>query len=65
MNILFVCGGAFVGLDKIVQRRVGNRVMGFGAMDRNHKVATLERNEVMKHVEPEDLLNYGFIPVNQ
>ncbi len=61
-NILFICGGAFVGLEKIIQRRVGNRVMGFGAIDSNHKIAALERNEVMKHIEPEDLLNYGFIP---
>jgi ATP-dependent Clp protease ATP-binding subunit ClpX len=61
-NILFICGGAFVGLDKIVQRRVGNRVMGFGAIDRGHKVATLDRSAVMQSVEPEDLLTYGFIP---
>ena len=61
-NILFICGGAFVGLEKIIQRRVGNRVMGFGAIDSNHRIAALERNEVMKHIEPEDLLSYGFIP---
>jgi ATP-dependent Clp protease ATP-binding subunit ClpX len=61
-NILFICGGAFVGLEKIIQRRVGNRVMGFGALDSSHKIAALERNEVMKHIEPEDLLGYGFIP---
>ncbi len=61
-NILFICGGAFVGLDKIIQRRVGNRVMGFGAVDRGHTVATLDRSAVMQSVEPEDLLSYGFIP---
>jgi ATP-dependent Clp protease ATP-binding subunit ClpX len=61
-NILFICGGAFVGLEKIIQRRVGNRVMGFGAIDSNQRIAALERNEVMKHIEPEDLLSYGFIP---
>jgi len=61
-NILFLCGGAFVGLDRIIQRRVGNRVMGFGAMDSSHRFAALDRNAVMKHVEPEDLLGYGFIP---
>jgi ATP-dependent Clp protease ATP-binding subunit ClpX len=61
-NVLFICGGAFVGLEKIIQRRVGNRVMGFGAIDSNHRIAALERNEVMKHIEPEDLLSYGFIP---
>ncbi|MSU63594.1 MAG: ATP-dependent Clp protease ATP-binding subunit ClpX [Pedosphaera sp.] len=61
-NVLFICGGAFVGLDKIVQRRVGNRVMGFSAADKNHHFATLEKNEIMQQVEPEDLLMYGFIP---
>ena len=61
-SILFVCGGAFVGLEKIVQRRAGNRVMGFGAVDRGSRMASLERNAIMQHVEPEDLLAYGFIP---
>ncbi|MBM3836237.1 MAG: ATP-dependent Clp protease ATP-binding subunit ClpX [Verrucomicrobia bacterium] len=61
-NILFICGGAFVGLEKIIQRRVGNRVMGFGAVDRGHKLATLDRNAIMHDIEPEDLLSYGFIP---
>lgn len=61
-NILFICGGAFVDVEKVVQRRVGNRVMGFGAVDQGEKVATLDRNAIMKRVEPEDLLSYGFIP---
>ena len=62
-GILFVCGGAFVGLDRIVQRRLGNRVMGFGAsVDKAHTVASLDRTAVMQNVEPEDLLSYGFIP---
>jgi ATP-dependent Clp protease ATP-binding subunit ClpX len=62
-GILFVCGGAFVGLEKIVQRRLGNRVMGFGAsVDKDHKMATLNRSAMMQNVEPEDLLGYGFIP---
>src|SRR6266700_1041106 len=61
-NILFICGGAFVGLEKIVQRRVGNRVMGFGAVDRAHKAASVDRREILQFVEPEDLLSYGFIP---
>src|SRR5439155_4169806 len=39
-NILFVCGGAFVGLEKIIQRRLGHRVMGFGAVHQAHKTAT-------------------------
>lgn len=58
-NILFICGGAFVGLEKIIQRRMGRNTMGFGAMD---KIADVGRDEILTHAEPEDLLNYGFIP---
>ncbi len=61
-NILFICGGAFVGLEKVVQRRIGKRVMGFASMDQGRKLADAERDEVLQHVEPEDLLTYGFIP---
>ena len=61
-GILFICGGAFVGLDKIIQRRLGNRVMGFGAADTGHQTASLDSRSVMQFVEPEDLLAYGFIP---
>ncbi|MEK7685565.1 MAG: ATP-dependent Clp protease ATP-binding subunit ClpX [Verrucomicrobiota bacterium] len=61
-NILFICGGAFVGLDKMIQRRLGNRVMGFAAIDQALKVAPVERRGIMQQVEPEDLLTYGFIP---
>jgi ATP-dependent Clp protease ATP-binding subunit ClpX len=61
-NILFICGGAFVGLEKLVQRRAGNRVMGFGAVDFGANIAALDRGAIMHHVEPEDLLTYGYIP---
>lgn len=62
-GILFICGGAFVGLERTIQRRLGNRVMGFGAaVDKDHKLATLNRSAVMQNVEPEDLLSFGFIP---
>ena len=61
-NILFICGGAFVGLDKIIHRRLGNRVMGFGAADQGYKAATIEMREILKKAEPEDMLGYGFIP---
>jgi ATP-dependent Clp protease ATP-binding subunit ClpX len=61
-SILFVCGGAFVGLDKMIQRRLGNRVMGFGASDHSQSLAALERGAIMQSIEPEDLLGYGFIP---
>ncbi len=61
-NILFVCGGAFVGLDKIIQRRLGHRVMGFGAAEANRHSGTATRSELLQRVEPEDLLGFGFIP---
>ena len=61
-NILFVCGGAFVGLEKIIQRRLGHHVMGFGAVDQAHKAASVDRREILQFVEPEDLLSFGFIP---
>jgi ATP-dependent Clp protease ATP-binding subunit ClpX len=59
-KILFICGGAFVGLEKIIQRRGGVRAMGFHAMDAaQHEVAT---SESFRGVEPEDLLSFGLIP---
>jgi ATP-dependent Clp protease ATP-binding subunit ClpX len=61
-NILFICGGAFVGLDKIVQRRHGQRVMGFGAADRASRAHATDPRHLMHLVEPEDLLGFGFIP---
>lgn len=60
-NILFICGGAFVGLDKIIQRRLGNRVMGFSASLSADEIL-LEKQKIMHRVEPEDLLAFGFIP---
>jgi ATP-dependent Clp protease ATP-binding subunit ClpX len=61
-GILFICGGAFVGLEKIIQRRLGNRVMGFGAAERGNKLAEINRDEMLHYVEPEDLIQFGFIP---
>ncbi len=61
-GILFICGGAFVGLEHIVQRRLGHRVMGFGAVEAESKLGASERHHILQHVEPEDLLAYGFIP---
>ncbi|MBN1885697.1 MAG: ATP-dependent Clp protease ATP-binding subunit ClpX [Candidatus Krumholzibacteriota bacterium] len=58
-NILFVCGGAFDGLQEIVERRVGKKIVGFGA-DRGPGAG--DRAEPMKHVQPEDLIKYGLIP---
>jgi ATP-dependent Clp protease ATP-binding subunit ClpX len=61
-EILFICGGAFVGLEKIIHRRIGNRIMGFGASASSTQSALAERDTILKQVEPEDLLSFGFIP---
>ncbi|MGK0456484.1 MAG: ATP-dependent Clp protease ATP-binding subunit ClpX [Lentimonas sp.] len=60
-NILFICGGAFVGLDKIVQSRVGSKAMGF---DTNHNLRSNEvpMGELLRDVKPEDLVHFGMIP---
>ncbi|MBF0171679.1 MAG: ATP-dependent Clp protease ATP-binding subunit ClpX [Nitrospinae bacterium] len=59
-NILFICGGAFVGLDRIIEQRVGKKSMGFGAKLKEIK----ERNsaEILEQIQPEDLLKFGLIP---
>jgi ATP-dependent Clp protease ATP-binding subunit ClpX len=61
-NILFICGGAFIGLEKSIQRRLGRHTMGFGIGEDAQASQMSERNESMQLVEPEDLLNFGFIP---
>lgn len=61
-NILFICGGAFVGLERIIQRRIGHRVMGFSGQEKNVHTSSLSREEVMHQIEPEDLIGFGFIP---
>ncbi|MDI6755366.1 MAG: ATP-dependent Clp protease ATP-binding subunit ClpX [Thermodesulfobacteriota bacterium] len=59
-NILFICGGAFVGLDRIVEQRIGAKVMGFGADIKSRSERRL--GELLGEVQPEDLLKFGFIP---
>ncbi len=59
-NILFICGGAFGGLDQVVERRLGGRSLGFGADIKKKKDRSL--SELLAHVEPEDLLKFGMIP---
>src|SRR5437879_6443719 len=59
-NILFICGGAFVGLDQIIQRRVGQAALGFGADIKSKKEFKL--GELLERVQPEDLLKFGLIP---
>ncbi len=59
-NILFICGGAFDGIDKIIEHRLDKRSLGFGAEIQSRK----ERNvgELMKEIQPQDLLKFGIIP---
>ena len=59
-NILFIVGGAFDGIDKIIQNRVDTKSMGFGADIKSKK--NIEIGELLKEVRPEDLLKYGLIP---
>jgi ATP-dependent Clp protease ATP-binding subunit ClpX len=59
-NILFICGGAFVGLDQIIQRRLGQSRLGFGAEIKGK--ADLRLGELLSSVQPEDLLKFGLIP---
>jgi ATP-dependent Clp protease ATP-binding subunit ClpX len=59
-NILFICGGTFTGLEKIIQRRLGPKLMGFGAKIVQEKDRTI--SETLKMVQPEDLIKYGMIP---
>jgi ATP-dependent Clp protease ATP-binding subunit ClpX len=59
-NILFICGGAFAGLEKIIARRIGKNAVGFGA--EIHSKHSTESSELLTQVMPEDLLAYGLIP---
>ncbi|MEC3660061.1 ATP-dependent protease ATP-binding subunit ClpX [Bacillus velezensis] len=58
-NILFICGGAFDGIEQIIKRRLGQKVIGFGS---DNKTADLEKEELLSKVLPEDLLRFGLIP---
>jgi ATP-dependent Clp protease ATP-binding subunit ClpX len=59
-NILFICGGAFVGLDEVIERRIGERTLGFGADIPSRKDKKI--GELLERIEPEDLLRAGLIP---
>ncbi len=59
-NILFICAGAFVGLEEIIRKRIGNQGVGFEADLRNEQEISL--SEILSNVTPEDLLKYGLIP---
>jgi ATP-dependent Clp protease ATP-binding subunit ClpX len=63
-NILFICGGAFVGLEKIVGRRVGKKTLGFKADEKAAPVPTTNKRdtELLQQAEPQDLIRFGLIP---
>ncbi|MGO9240982.1 MAG: ATP-dependent Clp protease ATP-binding subunit ClpX [Bryobacteraceae bacterium] len=66
-NILFICGGAFVGLEKVIGRRIGKKTLGFKANEekRSEEAPRSSQNrdfELLVRVQPEDLIRYGFIP---
>ena len=67
-NILFICGGAFVGLEKIVGRRVGKKTIGFLSEEGNKEltktVGISDRRDIdlLRMLQPQDLIRYGFIP---
>ena len=58
-NILFICGGAFDGIEKIIEKRIGSKSMGFGANVESNKV---DKNEILKKAIQHDLVKYGLIP---
>ena len=59
-NILFICGGAFSGIDKIIEKRIGQKLMGFGADVQSNVEKDI--GQTLKNILPEDLLKYGLIP---
>ncbi|MEW5694296.1 MAG: ATP-dependent Clp protease ATP-binding subunit ClpX [Candidatus Hydrogenedentota bacterium] len=59
-HILFICGGAFVGLDKIIEKRKGQNLIGYSAVIKKQEEKPI--GEILSDVQPEDLLKYGFIP---
>ena len=59
-NILFICGGAFIGLEKIVERRVRKKMIGFGAPGPGGQIPTPD--DLRQLVQPEDLIQFGLIP---
>lgn len=58
-NVLFICGGAFAGLDEVIKKRMGDKTIGFNA---DKKTRILADDEIISNVEPEDLLHFGLIP---
>ena len=61
-NILFICGGAFVGLDKVIKRRIGRSCVGFNASVSSPHWGNDEESQILEEILPEDLIKYGLIP---
>jgi ATP-dependent Clp protease ATP-binding subunit ClpX len=61
-NILFICGGAFVGLDKIIERRVGKKTLGFRTDSKAPASPAAQKAASLGQVQPQDLIRYGLIP---
>ncbi len=61
-QIMFICGGTFVGLDNIIKKRLGKRMIGFGSEHEAHHDKKAEYSEVLAQVTPEDVISYGMIP---
>jgi ATP-dependent Clp protease ATP-binding subunit ClpX len=61
-NILFICGGAFVGLDKTIERRIGKKTLGFSTDPKDQSAAAAKGSAIMSQVQPTDLIKYGLIP---
>jgi ATP-dependent Clp protease ATP-binding subunit ClpX len=62
-DILFICGGAFDGLERIIEKRIGHRRIGFGSHVTTDRIGhEKDFSNILKHLRPQDLLKYGFIP---
>ncbi len=59
-NILFICGGAFCGLESIIERRIGRRAVGFGAQIARPR--EIDEASLLQHIQPQDLVQYGLLP---
>ncbi|MBF0329242.1 MAG: ATP-dependent Clp protease ATP-binding subunit ClpX [Nitrospirae bacterium] len=61
-NVLFICGGAFVGLEKVIEQRIGKRSIGFGSEAKAEKIKSASASGIWGLTEPEDLIKFGLIP---
>ena len=61
-HIMFICGGTFVGLEDIIKKRLGRKLIGFGSEQSEQAESTAEYGEIMRQVTPEDIIEYGMIP---